>query len=329
MKYSLLLAMIGLLFGCASPEAYFRNEGFVFGTTYHFIYECNSDLQVQIMDKIASVDWSLLTFKDSSVISRVNKNDTSVVLDDHFVTVYNKALEVTLKTNGAFDMTVAPLVNAWGFGFTNRDSMTQAKVDSMLEFVGMGNVKLERGKIIKADPRLMLDASAIAKGYGVDVAALFLESVGVKNYMVEIGGELRVKGHNDKGLPWSVGIDKPIDDPAAGSRELQEILRLDNQSLATSGNYRNFYYQGNKKYAHTIDPKTGYPVQTNVLSSSVIAPDCMTADAYATAFMVLGLEKSLAIANTDPTIEAYFIYSDENGNMQEVWSTGFERLIKK
>lgn len=329
MKYFFLPVLLGLVLSCTSPKSYVRNEGFVFGTTYHLIYESDSDLHTQIMGEIAKVDWSLSTYKDTSVISRVNKNDQSVVLDPHFLTVYQKALEVTTVTEGAFDMTVAPLVNAWGFGFTNKDSMTQQKVDSILEFVGMGKVTLANGAIVKSDPRLMLDASAIAKGYGVDVAALYLESMGVTNYMVEIGGELRVKGLNDKGLPWSVGIDKPIDDPTVSDRQLQEVLALDNHSLATSGNYRNFYYQGNQKYAHTINPKTGYPVQTSVLSASVIAPDCMTADAYATAFMVLGLEKSLAIANADPTLEAYFIYSDEGGQLKEACTNGFERLIKK
>lgn len=329
MKYIFPLLVILVVSGCGGKKSYIYNEGFVFGTTYHIVYECDSDLQANVMDEIAKVDWSLSTFKDTSVISRVNKNDSTVRLDGHFLTVFNKSLEVTAKTDGAFDITVAPLVNAWGFGFTKKDSMNNVKVDSILAFVGMDKVQLVNGKIIKADKRLMLDASAIAKGYGVDVAANYLESMGIENYMVEIGGELRVKGHNDKGKPWNVGIDKPIDDPAVSDRQLEAILHLDNQSLATSGNYRNFYYKGTQKYAHTINPKTGFPVQTSVLSSSVIAPDCMTADAYATAFMVLGLDKALEIANADPNLEAYFVYSDANGQMKEAWTKGFEALIEK
>lgn len=329
MKIQLFAFLLLTTTSCRLSDDYIANEGIVFGTTYHIVYQYKEDLQPQLMEQIAKVDKSLSTYNPQSVISKVNTNDSSVVLDDHFLTVFNKSLEISQKTDSAFDITVAPLVNAWGFGFKKKETITPAKIDSILAFVGIGKVALKHGKIVKSDPRLMLDASAIAKGYGVDVAALFLESQGINNYMVEIGGELRVKGVNAKDNRWSVGIDKPIDDPTVSNRELEAVLKLSNQSLATSGNYRNFYVEGNKKYAHTINPKTGYPVQTEVLSVSIIAPDCMTADAYATAFMVLGLEKAMAIANREPNIEAYFIYNDENGVMKTAWTTGFDGLLER
>jgi FAD:protein FMN transferase len=324
----LILPLLILLAGC-TPKGYITNDGFVFGTSYHIVYEHTADIHNEVMAKIGEVDWSLSTYKDSSVISRVNKNDDSVVLDAHFLNVFSKSLEVSQRTDSAFDITVAPLVNAWGFGFSKKETITPEKIDSILPFVGIAKVRLVDGKIVKDDPRLKLDASAIAKGYGVDVAANYLESVGIVNYMVEIGGEIRAKGINAKGITWGVGIDKPIDDPAVSDRKLQAVVRLGNHAMATSGNYRNFYVQDGKKYAHTINPKTGYPKQSDILSATVIAPDCMTADAYATAFMVLGLEHSIKIVESDPSLEAYFIYSDDQGNMLEKWTEGFDRLLEK
>lgn len=226
-------------------------------------------------------------------------------------------------------MTVAPLVNAWGFGFKNKLDPDSIPVDSLLELVGYKKVHLIDGKLLKDDPRIMFDASAIAKGYGVDVVADFLESKGVENYMVEIGGEIRAKGKNNKGKIWRVGIDKPIDDPSSLSREIQDVIELGKGAMATSGNYRQFYIKDGKKYAHTIDPRLGYPVQHSLLSASVIAPDCMTADAYATAFMVLGLEKSIEIVEKDTLMEAYFIYSDNDGNLKTFTTAKLKEMIQK
>ena len=297
---------------------YHFNEGQIFGTFYHIIYENSEggDLQEEILKKLNEFDYSLSTYKPESVISKVNNNDSTVVLDQYFLTVFNKSNEIAEVTNGAFDWTVAPLANAWGFGFKNKLDPEAIPVDSLLQVVGYQKVKLENGKVIKDDPRIMFDASAIAKGYGVDVVADFLESKGIANYMVEIGGEIRAKGKSNKARAWRVGIDKPIDDPSSLSRQIQDVITLDDGALATSGNYRQFYVKDGKKYAHTIDPRLGYPVQHSLLSASVVAPDCMTADAYATAFMVLGLEKSIEIVEKDTLLEAYFIYSDEDGNLK-------------
>jgi thiamine biosynthesis lipoprotein len=324
----LLLTFIFILNSCnEKQDKYQRNEGLIFGTTYHIIYEHTKDIHDDIRKELVNFNKSLSTYENNSVISKVNRNEP-VELDDYFIKCFKKAKEVSEKTDGAFDITVAPLVNAWGFGFSKKDSVSQQLVDSLLQYVGMDKVHLVDGRIEKKYPEIMLDASAIAKGYGVDVVADYLESKGVENYLVEIGGELRVKGKNAKGTAWRVGIDKPIDDPKVLHRELQEIIKLTSGALATSGNYRNFYIKDGKKYAHTIDPQTGYPVQHELLSASVYAPDCMTADAYATAFMVLGLDKAKEIVRKEPDLEAYFIYrSDDSDSLKIFYTEGFGKMI--
>jgi len=326
----LLLIFIFTLNSCnEKQEKYQRDEGLIFGTTYHIIYEYKKDIHDDIRAKLLEFNSSLSTYEKGSIISKVNRNE-AVLLDDYFTKCFNKAKEISEKTEGAFDMTVAPLVNAWGFGFSKRDSVSTGLVDSLLHYVGMDKVKIVNGRLVKKYPGVMLDASAIAKGYGVDVAAELLEKKGIRNYLVEIGGEMRVKGVNASGVPWRVGIDKPIDDPKVLHRELEEIIRMSEGALATSGNYRNFYVKDGKKYAHTIDPKTGYPVQHELLSASVYAPDCMTADAYATAFMVLGLKKAKQIVEETPELEAYFIYRGENRDTLQVYYTeGFGKMIVK
>ena len=263
------------------------------------------------------MDASLSPFNEKSVITHVNKNE-AVTLDDHFITVFRLSSEIYKDTEGAFDITVAPLVNAWGFGFKNGITPDRHAIDSLMQFVGFDKVKLQDGKIIKTDDRLMLDCSAIAKGYGVDAVARLLKSKGIDNYMVEIGGEIVASGENPKGAPWRIGVSKPDDDSVSVSNEIQGIINISNRAMATSGNYRNFYYKGGKKYAHTIDPKTGCPVQHSILSATVVSDECAKADAYATAFMVMGLDKAKAVLARHKDMMAYFIYSDDKGN-NKVW----------
>ncbi len=327
----LLLASLFLVACQPSQTEYQFNEGYIWGTIYHIIYDnpVGDDLHEEVKVKMNEFDHSLSTYKPNSIISRVNNNDSTVVLDHYFETVFKRSLEISQITNGAFDMTIAPLANAWGFGFKNKLEPEDIPVDSLLEIVGYQKVKLINHKIIKDDSRIMFDPSAIAKGYGVDVVAEFLESKGITSYMVEIGGEIRVKGVSNKNRSWRVGIDQPIDDPEVKNREIQDVLSLPNGAMATSGNYRQFYIKNGKKYAHTIDPKLGYPVQHSLLSASVIAPDCMTADAYATAFMVLGFEKSRVIVENDPNLEAYFIYTDTDGKYQTYSSEKIKKMILK
>ena len=321
-KLALPLVVIAIIIAIAvmmghKDEPYQRNSGFIFGTSYNITYQCAEDHKADIEMALAEVDASLSPFNDSSVITHVNRNE-DVVLDRLFLDVFRLAQKINEDTEGAFDITVAPLVNAWGFGFKNGVNPDEKAIDSLRQVVGFQKVRLEDGKIIKADPRVMLDCSAIAKGYGVDVVANFLRKIGIKNFMVEIGGEVVTSGVNPDRHPWRIGVTKPTDDSLSVNNELQTVINVTDKAMATSGNYRNFYYKGGRKYAHTIDPKTGYPVQHSILSATVITDDCATADAYATSFMVLGMEKAKKILERHPEMMAYFIYNDERGQNQ-VW----------
>lgn len=330
-----IIAITTLIAGAAviymirhNQGSYIKNQGFAHGTTYHIIYQHPQGINIKAdLEKVMeSVDRSLSTYDSTSVISGVNRNEQPELTDD-FRRVFNKAMKVARKTDGAFDITVAPLVNAWGFGFTERTEVDSALVDSLLKFTGHEKVKLKNGGIIKQDPRLMLDVNAIAKGYSVDKTARFLEKQGVDNYMVEIGGEVRVSGKNNQGKAWRIGIDRPIDDPKAKNRQLKAVVKLSEGALATSGNYRRFYVKDGVKYSHTIHPQTGYPVRHSLLSASVYATDCMTADAYATAFMVMGLKESKEFVARHPALEAYFIYSGPEGDEKIYATEGFQQKL--
>lgn len=296
---------------------YQHDTGFVFGTIYNVTYQSDKNLKTEIEAELKKVDGALSTFNTSSIISRINRNE-DVKVNEMFADVFGIAQEVSAETGGAFDITVAPLVNAWGFGFKNDTPPTKRTVDSLRLITGYEKVSLVGSKVMKKDKRMMLDCSAVAKGYGSDVVARFLRSKGIDNFMVEIGGEIVTRGINEKRLPWRIGVTKPTDDSLSTNKELQTVLNVTNKAMATSGNYRNFYYKDGKKYAHTIDPKTGYPVQHNILSATVLADNCATADAYATAFMVLGLDKTKDILERHPELMAYLIYSDDNGK-NAVW----------
>lgn len=298
-----------------APASYTTLEGTVFHTIYHIKYNSEKNLNQDLQRLFAEFDGSLSMFNDTSIITRMNRCDTTVRANRYVEAVFRKGFEVSERTDGAFDMTVAPLVNLWGFGFKHSDNVTPQTVDSILQFVGYKGIELTAdGRLIKQDPRTIMDASSIAKGYMCDVVGEYLTSIGITDYMVEIGGEITLSGHNPKGEEWSVAINTPQDeDPALGqqaSSGIQEIMRLSNCGIATSGNYRNFYEKDGKRYAHTIDPHSGYPIQQDILSSTVIASDCMTADAYATAFMVLGSQKALEVLERDTTLMAYFILQD-------------------
>ena len=286
---------------------YQKYSDFVFGTTFTVTYQCDSDMNKGIKAELVKVDYSLSPFNEQSIITAINNNQ-DVKPDQMFMDVFQLAMDVSRDTNGAFDITVAPLVNAWGFGFK----------DSLRQIIGYQKVSVENGKIRKQDPRMMLDCSAIAKGYGTDVVARFLRSRGVKNYMVEVGGEIVTSGVNPERLPWRVGVIKPNDDSLNVSHEVQTVLNVTDIAMATSGNYRRFYYKDGKKFAHTIDPKTGYPVQHNILSATVLAKTCAQADAYATSFMVMGLDEAKKVLERHPDLMAYFIYDDGQGK-NAVW----------
>ncbi|PLX11909.1 MAG: thiamine biosynthesis protein ApbE [Marinilabiliales bacterium] len=332
-RYLLFISTIFLFSSCnlnQKKNTYLSFGGFTQGTTYSITYETedSSNYKDEIELLLAEFDTSLSTYNPESVISKINRNESNRT-DYYLNTVLKKSEEIYTLTNGSFDITVAPLVNAWGFGFENREEMTERKVDSLLQFIGFDKISYNDTILIKEDPRTMLDMNAIAQGYSVDIVAKFLDNKGITNYLVEIGGEVKTKGFNKTGKEWRIGIDKPFDNNNLPGENLQAIINLSNHSLATSGNYRKFYEKDGIKYAHTIDPKTGYSVTHSLLSATVIADECITADAYATAFMVIGLEKAYELAMKIPNLEAYFVFSDENGDYQVKITPDMKERIKE
>ncbi|MBQ8270674.1 MAG: FAD:protein FMN transferase [Bacteroidaceae bacterium] len=310
----LLFLVAGSIYVITRNVPYKNVSGKVFGTYYNITYQSNDDLHATIKAAMMRVDNSLSAFNKQSTITAIN-NGEEITPDSTFLKVFTLAQEISGKTDGAFDITVAPLVNAWGFGFKKGIATDSLTIDSLRRFIGYTTVAYNNGKIVKQHPQTMLDCSAIAKGFGCDEVARALEAKGVKNFMVEIGGEIVTKGTNDKGKRWAIGINKPIDDATGQNNGLQEIIHISNKAMATSGNYRNYHYIDGKKVAHTIDPRTGYPVTHNLLSATVVADDCATADALATAFMVMGLDASLAYCEKH-SIDALFIYSTPDGKLQ-------------
>jgi len=297
---------------------YHKNSGFVFGTSYNITYQSDRDYEDSIKAVLDSIDNALSPFNENSIITAVN-NNKDINVNDDFIKVFTLAKEVNRETAGAFDITVAPLVNAWGFGFKNGTFPTDAEVDSIRAFVGFDKVRLEGRRVIKDDPRIMLDCSAIAKGYAVDRVAGMLRNHGISNFLVEIGGEIVVSGNNSQGKEWSIGVTKPVDDTLSVNGDLQMVMTITDRAMATSGNYRNYYVKDGHKYAHTISPSTGKPAESNMLSATVIAPTCAEADAYATAFMVIGKEQALQILRRQND-KRYILIYDDNGKTDWVVS---------
>lgn len=338
---ALLLLLIPLFAWFAyRQQSYYTVDGFAQGTTYRVIYQYpfgwrymfnrgSAMLQDEIDSLLAVFDRSLSLYVPESIISRINRNEPGVVVDDYFLEIFKTAAEVTSKTGGAFDITVGPLVNAWGFGPDGPANTDTLNIDSLLQLVGMDKVVLQGRKLVKKVPGVQLDMNAIAQGYAVDVVGRFLESRGIRNYLVEVGGEIRSRGHKTGGQPWTVGIDKPVENNIIPGQNLQVILECFEINLATSGNYRKFYEKNGVKYAHSIDPSSGYPVLDRLLSVTITAPDCMTADAYATACMVLGLEEGIRLVKEMPELEGYFIYSDENGAFRTWMTEGFRQYLQE
>lgn len=327
-KIGFLVSLWILVFtACSNQKQYFEESGSVFHTIYHIKYEAPELLTEKIDAEFQKFNLSLNPFNPNSIISKVNQNEP-VEADDWFIEVFNRAKEVSDHSEGIFDITCAPLVNLWGFGFSKMDSVTPQMIDSIKQFVGYQKVRLDGRNVVKEDPRILLNCSAIAKGYACDIIARLLEREGVKNYMVEIGGEVSMKGVNQNGNCWRIGINKPEDDSTGIMNDIEEVVQLCKKGgVATSGNYRNYYIKDGKKYAHTIDPRTGYPSEQNILSATIVANDCITADAYATAFMAMGLEKARQAAQNIPDIEYYIIYADENGKHQIEYSKGMLQYL--
>jgi thiamine biosynthesis lipoprotein len=331
MKLSGFLFLALLFLSACQPKRseYFKISGFAQGTTYHITYENSNreDYSAAIDSILRAFDKSLSIYDSTSIISRMNNNDTTARADQWFIDVFNKSVEVNKTSDGAFDITVGPVVNAWGFGKGPELKHDTAYIDSLLRFVGMDKVRLEGRKLVKKFPGVKLDVNALAQGYSVDVVCDFFKSKGIRNYLVEIGGEVRGKGVNDKGKLWQIGIDRPKDNNFSPGDDLQAIVQIDNKALATSGNYRAFYVENGVKYSHEIDPKTGFPSHNTLLSTSVVCSDCVTADAYATAFMVMGFEKSKALVDQLKDLDVYFVYSNPEGKYEVYYTGGMKKMI--
>jgi thiamine biosynthesis lipoprotein len=326
-----ILLAVALISLTGKKGEYIHLAGFAQGTTYHITYESKKgeNLQNLIDSVLEDFDRSLSIYQPNSVISKFNRNEPGTIADRKFKVVFDKSFEVYKKTNGAFDITVGPVVNALGFGNTDTLRIDSTLIDSLLLYVGMDKVSLHHDKLVKQFEETILDVNAIAQGYSVDVIADFLEARKIRTYMVEIGGEVRARGKNDRNQFWKIGIDKPREGNMLPGSDLQAIISLRNRSLATSGNYRKFYEKDGIKFVHTINPKTGYPVISNLLSATVVSDDCMTADAYATAFMVFGLDRSIAFLQENKFLDAYLIYADEEGKFRVFATPGLQKYVEE
>ena len=324
MRYFLFTLLLLIVFSCKQDQKNTKLTGDVFGTTYSIQYysEENDDFQQQIDSLFYVINKSMSTYQTNSDISRLNRNET-VEIDEHFKKVFSASQVIYEATEGIFDPTIGVLVNAWDFGPEGKIiSLDSLKIDSLMLSVGLNKVKLVDNTIIKENTNTFIDFNAIAKGYGVDVIADFLESKNIENYIVEIGGEIRCKGTNiEKQKPWKVGVEMPHFD---GTQSIMKAISLHNESMATSGTYRKFKTDSlGNRYSHIIDTKTGYPSKTNLLSISVITSNCMTADGYATAFKAMGIEKVKDFLKTHPELKVFLIFENENKELETLSLNGF------
>ena len=317
-KIGVILSILYIFFGCKNdikPKD-FTLKGFVFGTTYKIVcLNAKENHQKSIDSLFFLMNKSLSTYIPTSDISKINNGDTTIIVDDYFLEVFKKSKQIHKETNGYFDPTIGNLVNLWGFGpRKEKKNLTDTEVKEQMQFVGFDKVTLKNRKIIKQHSKIYLDFNSIAKGFGIDVVARFFNAKKIDNYLIEIGGEIRTKGFKNNRLPWVVKLANPVN-LNAGFKD----LNLSNKSMATSGNYRKFRITENgNKYVHTVNPKTGFAIENNLLSVSVIASlDCADVDAYATAFMAMGLEKSKQFLKKYKGIDAILLYINSEDNLEE------------
>jgi len=313
MKRFVILVLL-ILISCKQDETPVKNivSGEVFGTHYNiqFFDKEKIDYSKQYDSLFFEINKSTSTYITTSDISKINQGDTTIVVDHHFTSVFNASKEIFDTTEGFFDPTVGVLVNAWDFGPEGKiEKLDSLKIDSLMQSVGFHNLSLNKGKINNPN-KAFIDFNAIGKGYALDVIAEFLNNRGHQNYLIDIGGEIVAKGNNvESSNLWSVGIEEPNFD---GTQSHNKIIQLDNTAMATSGIYRKFKIDENgERYSHILNAKTGYPSKTNILSVSVIAPNCATADAYATAFKAMGIVKTKALLKSHQELKVYFIYEDD------------------
>jgi FAD:protein FMN transferase len=328
-----LLFCVTIINGCISRKPVLESfTGFTQGTTYSIVYDDRINvspdtLKLRVEEILHQFDLSLSVYNDSSIISRINKN-LDAVPDSFFLDVFNKSVLISQMTGGAFDITVGPLVKAWGFGPDEHKNFTDAKRDSLLQLVGMDKVSLVNGRIEKKLPGVTLDVNAIAQGYSVDVVCRYFKSIGLKDFLVEIGGEVMAVGSKG-GAPWKIGIDRPEDNNLIPGQSLQAIIKVVDLAVSTSGNYRKFYVENGIKYSHTIDPKTGYPAKNRLLSATIVAGNCTMADGIATACMVMGKDKAIDFINAHNELSAYFVFSDDEGNFKSWMSPDLKKKISE
>jgi thiamine biosynthesis lipoprotein len=330
MKKSIIIIYTGLLFlmGCRHPVEQIHLEGFAQGTYYNIRYydKENRNLQTAIDSLLDDFNKTASLYDETSIISRINRNEDNILLNEDFKQLYVFAMQVSRETDGAFDITVGQLVNAWGFGKEKRQNITREKIDTLLHCVGYGKIELKDNKLIKQHPCVKLDFNAIAQGYSVDKIGKFFDALYIDNYLIDIGGEVLAKG-DKKGMPWKVGIEQPANKKEEG-RQILTHVSLNDMALVTSGNYRKYYEENGKRYAHTISPQSGYPVDHGLLSVTVLNPTATFADAYATAFMVMGMEASIEFLNKHKDTEACFIYR-KSDSICTYFTEGFQQLIKE
>ena len=311
-----------LLAGCADDTTYHRIEGFAQGGTFHIV--CNplkgiseDQLRQRIGSCLQEIDFTLSGYNKGSILSKLNAGE-DVPLNDIFIDCFNRSKRIWEESQGAFDPSSAPLFDLWGFGFSNRGTVTQEAIDSLRAFIGMDLLSLEQREdgvhLVKADPRVKLNFNAVAQGFSCDCVGKILDEAGCTNYLIDIGREILCKGVNAVGTPWRVGLDKPIDGNFDEGADLQAIINVSDCGIVTSGNYRNYYMENGQKYSHTIDPSTGWPVTHNLLSATVVACDATTADAYATWMMVIGVERARKILESRADLEGLLVY-DRDGEM--------------
>lgn len=329
-RIGFVLIVFVIMFSCQTKKEkyYIKLNGFTQGTTFSIVYHHPKgfDFASQVDSILLAIDSSMSVYNTNSIITAFNNSPSGIEVDSMLARIVSLSLQITQETEGAFDITVGPLVKAWGFHIKQGEMPTHSQVADMLTIIGSDKIWLNGLFLGKANPRVMIDVNAIAQGYTVDVIGEFFEKNGVTDYLVEVGGEVRTLGRNNRNALWTVGVDKPVDDAISGEN-FQTIIAITNKSLVTSGNYRKFYVRDGIKYSHSIDPKTGYPANHTLLSATVIDETGARADALATAFMVMGLEKSKQWLKQYPLVDAYFIYSDSLGDYQ-VWMThGMQKMI--
>lgn len=326
------LSALLALTGCIADKGEYRVvDGQMLGTFLHLSAQTTEQPNV-IYDKMMSIDAeskrSMSIFDENSLLSRINRSETDSI-DEHIRFNLELAARITEVSGGAYDVTVKPLVEA--YGFAGKERRAEVNVDSLMEFVGFEKIRIEGNRIVKNDSRVQLDFNSIAKGYTVDLAAQTLESMGIKNYIVDIGGEVRCKGVNKRGGAWRIGIETPFDGNNTAGEHIQQIISLSDCALATSGNYRRFYLdESGRKITHTIDPRTGKSVVSDLLSATVVAPTCAEADAYGTMFMALGNEQAIEVARRleSQGVMVYFITSDAEGAYEIFYSSALAPSLK-